>query len=126
MLDSAVLMAFVPSTDLDRARTFYHGVLGLAAEEINSYACVLRSGGMMLRITKVDEFVPQPFTVLGWTVADVRQAVSGLAAKGVVFERFDGMDQDASGVWSTPGGDKVAWFKDPDGNTLSLTQFVHR
>ena len=124
MLDKAKLIAFVPSTDLDRARSFYQYVLGLAVVETNPYACVLRNGEVMLRVTKVEVLAPQPFTVLGWQVADIQQAVDSLAAKGVNFEHFEGMGQDAAGVWSTPGGDKVAWFKDPDGNTLSLTEFV--
>lgn len=124
MLGPAELIAFVPSADLDRARTFYEDVLGFAVEDVSPYACVLRSGEVMLRVTKVEELVPQAFTVLGWKVSDIRGVVTGLVAKGVAFERFDGMDQDADGVWTTPGGDGVAWFKDPDGNVLSLTEFA--
>ncbi len=77
----------------------------------------------MLRIAKVEELAPARHTVLGWRVADIRAAAAALAARGVVFERYDGMAQDDLGVWNAPGGAKVAWFKDPDGNTLSLTQF---
>src|ERR1700746_3907234 len=117
------LIAFVPATDLDRARTFYEGTLGLPFESANPFACVFRAGGTMLRVTKVDALTPQPFTVLGWSVADLETDVRDLTAAGVRFERFDGMGQDDLGVWTTPDGSKVAWFKDPDGNTLSLTEF---
>src|SRR5262245_15231847 len=121
MLTSAAVVAFVATTDLDRARDFYSGTLGLTTQEITPYACVLIGGGTTIRATKVDEFVPQPFTVLGWEVNDIRAAVAGLVELGVAFTRYDGMKQDADGLWSTPDGSLVAWFKDPDGNTLSLT-----
>ena len=78
--------------------------------------------GTMLRIAKVRELSPAPYTVLGWNVPDISGAVNLLRAKRVSFERYEGMDQDAGGVWTSPGGAKVAWFKDPDGNTLSLTE----
>ena len=78
----------------------------------------------MLRVTRVDELRPQPFTVLGWDVPDLRATLAGLVAKGVPVLRYDGIGQDDEGVWTTPGGDLVTWFADPDGNTLSLTQFV--
>jgi predicted enzyme related to lactoylglutathione lyase len=77
----------------------------------------------MLRITAVPEVSRTGYTVLGWRVPDIAAAVRGLTARGVVFLRYDGMDQDDIGVWTTPGGGKVAWFADPDGNILSLTQF---
>lgn len=124
MLGPARLIGFVPTTDLERAQRFYRDVLGLTPMEATPYACVFDSGGTMLRVTKVGKLTPQPFTVAGWSVDDIRAAVTSLAAAGVVFERFDGMDQDHTGVWTTPNGDAVAWFKDPDGNTLSLTQFI--
>lgn len=113
------LVAFVPARDLARARTFYEGVLGLTVAELTPFALVLRSGTTTLRVTQVQDFTPQPFTVLGWTVADVHKE---LAALGVDCLRYDGVDQDAAGVWTTPDGAQVAWFHDPDGNTLSLTQ----
>jgi hypothetical protein len=78
----------------------------------------------MLRVTKVDTLEPQPFTVFGWQVPDIRSTVAALAAADVACLRFEGMDQDPAGVWTTPGGDQIAWFHDPDGNTLSLTQFA--
>ena len=121
-LGSEQMVAFVPTIDLDRARDFYGSVLGLPLEQTTPYACVLRAGNAKLRVTKVEELMPQPFTVLGWEVPDVVQAVRDLVARGIAFERYDGMDQDENGMWTTPRGDKVAWFKDPDANTLSVTQ----
>ena len=120
MLGSAAVMALVPSTDLTRARRFYEGTLGLHVVGVDSYALVLNG----IRVALVPEFTPQPFTVLGWTVPDLRGTLAGLTGRGVAFLRFDGMEQDADGVWTTPNGDLVAWFHDPDGNTLSLTQFA--
>ncbi|HSR82966.1 MAG TPA: VOC family protein [Streptosporangiaceae bacterium] len=124
MLGSASAIAFLASTDLDRSRAFFADQLGLPVEEVTPFACVLRVGKTMLRITKVDALRPQPFTVFGWQVPDIRSAVAELAAANVACLRYEGIDQDPAGVWTTPGGDQVAWFHDPDGNTLSLTQFA--
>jgi catechol 2,3-dioxygenase-like lactoylglutathione lyase family enzyme len=123
MLTSAPAIAFVPSTDLDRSRRFFADVLGLPVVELTGFALVLRAGPTMLRVTKVDDLRVQPFTVFGWQVSDIDGAVADLTGRGVAFLRYDGLDQDGYGVWATPGGDRVAWFTDPDGNTLSLTQF---
>jgi len=123
MLESADVVAFAGATDLDRARIFYEQTLGLPVAEQNDFACVLDANGTMLRITAVPEVSRPGYTVLGWKVADITAAVRDLTAQGVVFLRYDSMDQDEDGVWMTPGGDKVAWFSDPDGNVLSLTQF---
>ena len=116
-------MAFVSTTDLDRAEAFYGGVLGLDAVERTPFACVFRVGGTILRVTRADEVVAAPYTVLGWVVADIAGELRELAGRGVTCERFEGLS-DADGVWTTPGGDRIAWFKDPDGNVLSLTQFA--
>jgi catechol 2,3-dioxygenase-like lactoylglutathione lyase family enzyme len=123
MLSDAHLIAFVPSTDLDRSRAFYVGVLGLEEQSSTPYACVLFAAGVQLRITLVGELRPQPFTVLGWQVADARAAARTLERQEVSVVRYQGMDQDADGIWTTPSGDRVAWFRDPDGNTLSVTEF---
>lgn len=123
MLNDALPIAFLPSTDLERSRDFFADTLGLTVEEVTPFACVVRSGPTMVRVTKVDSLQPQPFTVLGWEVADIAATISALTSAGVEFLRFEGMPQSAEGVWTTPGGDQVAWFHDPDGNTLSLTQF---
>ena len=123
MLGSSALIAFAGATDLGRARVFYEQVLGLPMTEENDFACVFDANGTMLRVTAVPEVSRAVYTVLGWRVGDIAATVGDLSAKGVVFLRYDSMDQDDSGVWTTPGGDKVAWFADPDGNILSLTQF---
>jgi len=123
MLDSAV--AFVPSHDLARSRAFYEGVLGLEVVDVSDFAIVMRSGHTTIRVTAVDGWSPQPFTVLGWTVPDIEVEVSALTEAGVRFRHYDGMGQDERGVWTTPGGDKVAWLVDPDGSLLSLTQPAH-
>jgi len=123
MLDTADLVAFAATTDLDRARVFYEQVLGLPVTEQTDLACVFDANGTMLRVTAVPEVARAGYTVLGWLVADITAAVRELSARGVTFLRFDGMDQDADGVWTSPGGARIAWFADPDGNTLSLTQF---
>ena len=118
------LIAFVPTTDAARAQAFYADTLGLELQSENAFALVFRVNETMLRVTLVAEFTPQPFTVLGWDVPDIAAAMRKLGERGVIFERFDGMDQDAQGVWRAPGGAYVAWFKDPDGNTLSVAQFT--
>jgi catechol 2,3-dioxygenase-like lactoylglutathione lyase family enzyme len=124
MLAESDVIAFAPSTDLARSRTFYGEVLGLAFVEQNVFACVFDANGTMLRVTAVGELTPAPYTILGWRVDDIAASVASLAARGVLFTRYDGMGQDDLGIWSTPGGDRIAWFTDPDGNTLSLSQFV--
>ena len=98
----AELVAFVPSTDLERAEHFYVGVLGLDAVEVSPYALVVQSGPTLVRVTKVEHLDPQPFTVLGWTVSDVASSLADLVERGVTAERFDGMGQDGYGVWTTP------------------------
>jgi hypothetical protein len=89
----------------------------------DSFALVFDAHGVMLRVARVHELTPAPYTVLGWKVADISAAVKELQIRGVAFERYEGLDQDELGIWKSPGGAKVAWFKDPDRNTLSLTQF---
>jgi len=123
MLDTADLVAFAATTDLVRARVFYEQVLGLPVTEQTDLACVFDANGTMLRVTAVPEVARAGYTVLGWRVADIAAAARELSARGVRFLRFDGMDQDPDGVWTSPGGGRIAWFADPDGNTLSLTQF---
>jgi catechol 2,3-dioxygenase-like lactoylglutathione lyase family enzyme len=123
MLGDRLFMAFVPVRDLSVARSFYGELLGLRVTEDSPYAVVLDAGGTTLRLTPVDDLHAQPFTIAGWQVLDMEKAFDALATRGVTFVRYEGMDQDARGIWRTPGGDQVAWFEDPDGNTLSLTCF---
>jgi catechol 2,3-dioxygenase-like lactoylglutathione lyase family enzyme len=119
-LRSADLVAFVATTDTARARAFYEGVLGLAVLDHDGFACVVDAHGTTIRITAVPERAPAAYTVLGWQVDDLDATVDDLVARGVVFLRFDGMEQDERGAWTAPSGDRIAWFADPDGNTLSL------
>ena len=122
MLESSDLVAFVAATDLDRARVFYEQTLGLLVLEHNDFAVVLDANGTMLRVTAVEQVAHAGYTVLGWRVPDIAASVQALATKGVTFLIYEGMSQDDDGIWTTPSGDKVAWFADPDGNTLSVTQ----
>jgi catechol 2,3-dioxygenase-like lactoylglutathione lyase family enzyme len=122
MIDGAKLVAFVATTDPDRSSDFYVEVLGLTVRERTPYALVLDGGGTELRVTVVPERPPTPYTVLGWEVADIGAAVRDLVGKGVEFIRYDPMDQDELGVWTAPGGARMAWFTDPDGNVLSFSQ----
>ena len=122
MQPSAELVAVASSTDLERSRTFYESVLELDVDEVTPYACVARSGSTTLRITLAEGWTPQPFTVLGWTVEDIRAELAVLRKRDVDPLRFGGMDQDSDAVWTAPGGAQVAWFTDSDGNVLSFTQ----
>jgi catechol 2,3-dioxygenase-like lactoylglutathione lyase family enzyme len=123
MLASARVVAFVPSTDLGRSRSFYESVLGLPVVSADNFAVVVDGPGGHIRITHVGSALrPQQFTILGWEVADIAAEVDTLSARGVDFLRFPGMEQSDRGVWAAPGGAQVAWFHDPDGNTLSLDQ----
>ena len=123
MLESAELIAFVGVTNARRARAFYEGKLGLKLVEENSFAMIFNANGVMLRVTKVGKMKPAAYTVLGWKVGHIRETIKALKKKGVGFERYQGMEQDELGVWRSPSGGQVAWFKDPDGNVLSLTEF---
>lgn len=125
MLAKSEIIAFVTTADGERARKFYEGVLGLQVNEDTPFALVMDANGTMLRIAKAQQVVVAPYTVLGWKVGDIARTVRELSAKGVRFERYDGMAQDEAGIWASPSGAKIAWFKDPDGNTLSLTEFTH-
>jgi catechol 2,3-dioxygenase-like lactoylglutathione lyase family enzyme len=123
MLKNAKIMTFVGTLDAARAKAFYRDTLGLTLVEENSFALVFDVNGIMLRVTNVRELKPAQYTVLGWEVPDITASVKQLAAAGIAFSRFPGMEQDADGIWTAPGGARIAWFQDPDGNTLSLTQF---
>jgi catechol 2,3-dioxygenase-like lactoylglutathione lyase family enzyme len=123
-MDGSSLIAFVPTTDLARSRVFYAETLGLHVTDESPYACVFDANGTMLRLTPVRKLSRTRYTVLGWSVGDIASTVAALVAAGVLFVRYRGMDLDEAGIWTAPGGDRVAWFEDPDGNVLSLTQFV--
>ncbi|HXJ91549.1 MAG TPA: VOC family protein [Terriglobia bacterium] len=123
MLGSAKLMTFVPTRDAPSAKAFYAAVLGLRLVSEDPFALVFDANGIMLRVTNVPEFKPQAFTVLGWPVSNIESAVADLGPRGVNFEKYGFQGQDERGIWTAPGGAKIAWFKDPDGNVLSVTQF---
>ncbi len=124
MLAGAPFIGFIPVRDTPQARNFYEGILGLRVVDESPFALVIDAHGTMLRLTGVPELDPQPFTIAGWQVPDITATVRELTGQGVRFSRYDSMDQDELGIWVTPGGDRVAWFTDPDGNTLSLTTFA--
>ena len=118
------IVAFVATREPDRAKKFYRDTLGLRlVEEQLPFALVFDANGTMLRVTVVKELTAAPYTVLGWDVPDIAATARELAAAGVKLERYPGMAQDELGVWRSPSGAKVAWFRDPDGNVLSVTQF---
>jgi catechol 2,3-dioxygenase-like lactoylglutathione lyase family enzyme len=124
MLTESPIIAMLATTQPDRAKAFYSEVIGLKLVEDSWYAIVYMAGGTKLHIQKVQQFSPLPFTALGWGVADIKATAAALAKKGVKFERYKELPQDDAGIWTTPdGAAMVCWFKDPDGNTLSLTQF---
>jgi catechol 2,3-dioxygenase-like lactoylglutathione lyase family enzyme len=124
MLGSTNIVAIVPIKDSEKARAFYEGILGLRFVKDDGFALVFQANGIMVRATKMKEVTPAQFTILGWQVSDIEPVVRGLAAKGVHFEIFGFFKQDELGIWTAPTGDKVAWFKDPDGNILSVSQHV--
>lgn len=123
MLGECAIRAMLATVRPEAAKRFYTDVLGLRVVADHAFAIMLEGGGALLHLQKVDAFTPHPFTALGFTVDDVHATAAALRDRGVVFERFPGMDQDEDGVWVPPGGRAgVCWFKDPDGNLLSLTQ----
>jgi len=124
MLASSKLIGFVPTKDSAKAREFYEGKLGFQFLKDDGFALVLRAGESMIRIAIVKDFTPPPFTVLGWEVSNIEEVVAWLQKRGVVFEKYPWVPDKELGIWTAPTGDKVAWFKDPDGNVLSVSQHV--
>ncbi|HEX7363414.1 MAG TPA: VOC family protein [Bryobacteraceae bacterium] len=128
VLGSEQVMAFIAATNPERSKGFYRDVLGLqlVAEEL-PFALVFDAHGTRLRLSIVKDLVPARYTVLGWIVPDIVATAQQLREAGVRLERYEGMkNQDGQGIWTSPTGARVAWFKDPDGNTLSVTQFQVR
>ena len=121
------IIGFVTTTKPEAARAFYGDTLGFHFAGEDDFALVFDAHGTMLRVGKAREFTPAHGTVLGWEVENIQSAVEELSARGVKFEQFnmDFMKQDAAGIWKAPGGDQVAWFRDPDRNVLSVSQHVH-
>jgi catechol 2,3-dioxygenase-like lactoylglutathione lyase family enzyme len=122
MIEGNRLMTFVPVSNADAARGFYRDRLGLKLIAEDGFALAFDVEGVMLRATLIPKFTPQPFTVLGWQVADAHAMAKRLAVGGVALERYGGLEQDEDGLWRAPGGALIGWFKDPDGNVLSIAQ----
>jgi catechol 2,3-dioxygenase-like lactoylglutathione lyase family enzyme len=123
ILGSQELVAFLATRDPSRAKKFYRDTLGLPLVSEDEFALVFDTAGTMLRVTRVQEVAAAKYTVLGWRVRDIVQMAKDLQKVHVTLERYPGMQQDELGIWNSPSGARVAWFKDPDGNTLSITQF---
>lgn len=124
MLNSSKIVGFLNTTDYEKARDFYVGKLGLEFVSLDNFALALRSGANMIRIVKSDKFSPAQGTVLGWEVDDARAVVLWLSDQGVVTEKYPFVPDKELGIWNAPSGAHVAWFKDPDGNVLSVSQHV--
>lgn len=123
MLAQAELLAFIPTIDAERSRRFYVETLGLAFIADDPFAITVRTGSTDIRIFRLEAFNPSPHTILGWEVKNIEATVQQFAANGISFERYPFIEQDANGIWSAPDrAAKIAWFKDPDGNVLSLSQ----
>jgi len=122
MLSAGKMVGFVPIRDYDQARAFYGGKLGFDFVSLDQYALVMSLGGHKIRMTKVPNFTPLQGTILGWEVDDIQSTATWLRDRGVNLEKYPFVQDRELGIWTTPNGDKVAWFKDPDGNILSVSQ----
>lgn len=122
MLGSAYLVAFAATARPEESLLFYRDVLGLTLVEDTEFATVYSANGTMLRVQKVTTVADIRYTVIGWNVIDIESCVARLFRQGIELERYENLSQDKHGIWTVPDGAKVAWFKDVDGNTLSLTQ----
>lgn len=121
-VDDAKLTAFVPSINLERARSFYRDTLGLELLSEDPFGLIFAGGGARMRVAKLESFTPIPGTAVGWSVSDIAAAIDVLVERGVTFIRYPCFEQDERGIWISPDGRmKIAWFHDPDGNTLSLS-----
>jgi predicted enzyme related to lactoylglutathione lyase len=123
MLSKSKIVTFIATRNPESAKDFYEQTLGLTLITDDAFAIVFDANGVMLRAQKVQEYTPANHTVLGWDVIDIQTEVKELIRRGVKCERYEWLEQDELGVWRAPSGAKIAWFKDPDGNVLSLTQF---
>jgi catechol 2,3-dioxygenase-like lactoylglutathione lyase family enzyme len=116
---------FLFTRDREKAMAFYRDVLGLTFVGSDEFADRFDLNGVPLRIVPIADHVPSPHTVLGWAVADIHTSAAAMRAKGVTFEFYEGFDMGEDCIWVAPGegGNKIAWFLDPDGNNLSISQF---
>jgi catechol 2,3-dioxygenase-like lactoylglutathione lyase family enzyme len=122
MLASGKLVGFVPTTDYEKARAFYEGKLGFEFISLDQFALVVKVGGHMIRIGKMPNFTPLQGTILGWEVDDIVAVVGWLKDRGVPVEKYPFVQDQELGIWTAPGGARIAWLKDPDGNILSVSQ----
>ena len=122
MLSTSKMVGFVPTKDSAAAREFYEGKLGFEFISDDPFALVMKAGESKIRIAKAKNFTPAPYTVLGWEVQNIVSIVRWLTERGVIFEKYPFVEDQELGIWTAPGGDRVAWFKDPDGNVLSVGQ----
>jgi catechol 2,3-dioxygenase-like lactoylglutathione lyase family enzyme len=122
MLASGKMVGFLLTRDYEKARSFYEGKLGLEFVSLDQFAMVMKVGGHHVRVSQAPEFTPVQSTVLGWDVPDIEAVVAWLTQRGVAFEKYPFVQDQERGIWTTPDGSKVAWFKDPDGNILSVSQ----
>ncbi len=123
MLTGSPLIAFAATANAEKSRRFYESTVGLKFVSADDFALVFDVNGTMLRIQQVGRVDPRPYTILGWKVADIQNKAAELTERGVQFARYEGLKQDGLGIWTSPSGAKIAWFNDPDGNILSLTEF---
>ena len=122
MLADMKMVGFLLTKDYEKARAFYEGNLGFEFVSLDQFALVMQAGKSMIRIVKVPTFTALPSTVLGWQVPDIEAIVDWLVKRGVVFEKYPFAQDKERGIWTAPGGSKIAWFKDPDGNVLSVSE----
>ena len=122
MLNESRIVCFLDTKNPEIAKEFYQDILGLKLIEDTPHALVFDANGTTLRIQKVREHTPAKHTSVGWEVNNIRANIEALLKKDVCFERYEGLQQDELGIWRTLDGAQIAWFKDPDGNILSLTQ----
>jgi catechol 2,3-dioxygenase-like lactoylglutathione lyase family enzyme len=122
MLADMNMIGFLLTKDYEKARAFYEGTLGFEFVSLDQFALVMQAGKSMIRIVKVPTFTALPSTVLGWQVDDIEKIVDWLVKRGVVFEKYPFVQDKERGIWTAPGGSKIAWFKDPDGNVLSVSE----
>lgn len=124
MIADGTPVAFIPCRDPARVRAFYEETLGLELMAEDEFALTFDAGGTPVRLTRVAGHQPPPYTVLGWEVEDLDEAAAELGKRGIEMARFAGLEQDERGVWTAPAGSRVVWFRDPDGNVLSITEFA--